>query len=57
MPRALATQRGEERRSPGGPQFQQLPDFGLHGAPLFPETQAQAATQPGIEFWERTGVR
>jgi hypothetical protein len=56
MPRAFATQRGEDRRSLGGPQFQQLSNFGLHGAPLFPETPAQAATQPGIEFWERTVV-
>ena len=50
MPRAFATQRGEERRFLGGPQFQQLPDLGPHVPPLLPETHAQAATQPGVEF-------
>jgi hypothetical protein len=56
MPRAFATQRGEERRFLGRPQFQPLPDFGVDGAPLLPEAPAQAAPQPGSEVGQRAVV-
>src|SRR5216684_3683182 len=56
MPRAFPTQRGEDRRCLGRPQFEQLSDFGAHVAPLLPEAHAQATTQPGIEFGERAVV-
>src|SRR5713101_7957792 len=56
MPRAFTAQSREERRFLGGPQFQQLADFGADVAPLLPETHAEATPQPGIEFGQRAVV-
>src|SRR5712692_10897007 len=56
MPRPFPTPGREERRCLGGPQFEQLSDFGAHVAPLLPEAHAEAATQPGIECGERAVV-
>src|SRR5713101_7931149 len=56
MPRAFTAQSREERRFLGGPQFQQLADFGADVAPLLPEAHAEATPQPGIEFGQRTVV-
>ena len=44
MPRAFATQRGEDRRLLGGSQVEQLADFGADGALLLPEAPAYAAS-------------
>lgn len=56
MLRAFATQRGEDRRFLGGPQFEQPSDFGAYVAPLLPEAPAKVTPQPGIKFGQRAVV-